>query len=280
MDGATQPSDVGPEGGDPTGAAEIVLPSISRRRFATVAVGAGSLVVAGGALAGPRITSIRFGQKAAVGSPPPGPSTTSTTIAGQGGAISVSSTTPCAGDDLTVKASGFAPKTAVTLEIDSPANTLGVTTCDAKGQINTIVKLPASGPTGAHQLLLVGVAPGGRTLTLHTPVNIKTVEECAIGPEGSTSTTSPPTNPTTVSTSTPTSTVPPTTPTTTGVTDSGGPPTRTGGGLAFTGTDTTELALLGAAAAIAGRMLYGVAAGRGDDDDDDDDDETDADKRG
>jgi len=270
MDGATQPSDVGPEGGDSTESAEIVLPSISRRRFATVAVGAGSLAIAGGALAGPRITSIRFGQKAAVGSPPPTSSTTSTTIGAEGGSISVSSTSPCAGDDVTVKASGFAPKTAVTLEIDSAANTLGVTTCDAKGQINTIVKLPAHGPTGVHQLVLVGVAPGGRTLTLHTSVTIKTVEECAVGPEGTTSTTTP-TGP--VSTSTPTSTTPTTVPATTPVTTGGKPPTRTGSGLAFTGTDTTELALLGAAAAIAGRMLYGVAAGRGGDEDDDADDE-------
>ena len=261
MDGATQPSDVGPEVGDSTGAAEFDLPSISRRRFATVAVGAGSLAIAGGALASPRISTIRFAAKAAVGSAPPGSTTTSTTIAGQGGAISLSSTNPCAGRDLTIHARGFAGKTAVTLEIDSAANTLGVTTCDSQGAIDTVVKLPRH-PTGTHQLLLVGVAPGGRTLTLRTEVNIKTEEECAVGPEGTTSTsTSLPKG----STSVPASTTPPTTPPTTPVTTEGRKPTRTGSGLAFTGTDTTELALLGAAAAVAGRMLYGIAAGRGED---------------
>ena len=157
---------------------------------------------------------------------------------------------------------GFAGKTAVTLEIDSPANTLGVTTCDSQGRVDTIVKLPRH-PTGTHQLVLVGVGPGGRTLTIRAEVNIKTEEECAVGPEGSTSTTTVPTNPS-VSTSSPSSTTPTSTPPTTPVTTAQNkPPTRTGSGLAFTGTDTTELALLGAAAAVAGRMLYGIAAGRG-----------------
>ncbi len=189
----------------------------------------------------------------------------------------MSSNSPCAGADLVVQARGFAAKTAVTLEIDSAATTLGVTTCDSQGRIDTIVKLPRH-PTGAHDLVLVGVAPGGRTLTLRTQVDIKTEAECAVGPEGTTSTTTT-TNPK-VSTSTPSSTTPTTTPpSTTPVTTEGRKPTRTGSGLAFTGTDTTELALLGAAAAVAGRMLYGIAAGRGAEDDDHAD-EGDADKRG
>ena len=277
MDGATQPSDVGPEVGDSTGAAEFEPPSISRRRFATVAVGAGSLALAGGALASPRISTIRFAAKAAVGSAPPGSTTTSTTIAGQTGSISLSSNSPCAGADLIVQARGFAAKTAVTLEIDSDATTLGVTTCDSQGRIDTIVKLPRH-PTGPHDLVLVGVAPGGRTLTLRTQVDIKTEAECAVGPEGTTSTTTTTTNPK-VSTSTPSSTTPTTTPPTTPVTTESRKPTRTGSGLAFTGTDTTELALLGAAAAVAGRMLYGIAAGRGGEEDDLAD-EGDADKQG
>lgn len=247
--------------------------SLSRRDFAA-RFGAGSAAAVGVAWASPHISTIRFAQKAAVGSEPPSStSTTSTTIAGTEGSVSISNTAPCAGDTMTVTARGFAPKTAVTIEIDSAEHTIGVTTAGAQGRISVGIQLPTNIPTGAHQLVVVGVRPGGRTLSLSTPINIKTQEECVVGPEGTTTTSSTPTPPTTggrgttSTTATPPTTAPP-------VKVEETPPSKprspgNGGLLAFTGTDSVDLALLGAAAAVGGRALFGLVAHRDDDEDDD-----------
>jgi hypothetical protein len=115
------------------------------------------------------------------------------------------------------------------------------------------------------------------------PVNIKTEEECHVGPKGSTTTTSTPTTQPGATTTTPrrptTSTSPTSVPTSTTVGaehqhEGGGegkvPHASNGGGfLAFTGTDSVDLALLGAAAAVGGRALFGLVAHRDEDDEDD-----------
>jgi hypothetical protein len=226
------------------------LPSISRRRFATV-LGAGGLLVAGGAMAAPRISTIRFGAKAAVGTPHGGSTTTTisgegstTTIPGGKGKISLSPNhAPCVGGVVTVTATGFVPKTSVTIEIDSPAHTLAVTTADNAGNVKVNVTMPNS-PTGPHSLLAVGLAPGGQTMTLSAPVNIKTQGECKTSNEGET------------------------TETTAAVDATGSASSGASGhgdsSLPFTGTDSAELALLGVAAAVAGRVIYGFAKKRRD----------------
>src|SRR4051812_31685938 len=156
---------------------------LSRRDFAA-RFGAGSAAAVGVAWAAPHITTIKFAAKAAVGSAPPGSTTTtSTTIEGEVGSVSLSSHDPCAGDILIVRARGFVPKTAVTIEIDSAEHTVAVTTAGGQGRINVAVRLPTTVPTGVRDLVVVGVKPGGRTLTLHVPVTIRSVEECAVGPE-------------------------------------------------------------------------------------------------
>src|SRR5262245_41743077 len=100
---------------------------MSRRDFAS-RFGARSAAAVGLAFASPHISTIRFARKAAVGSPAPPPSSsTTTTIPSPVGNISVSSKTPCVGDICEVKAQGFAPRTAVTLELDSAEHILGVT---------------------------------------------------------------------------------------------------------------------------------------------------------
>src|SRR6476619_93431 len=107
---------------------------LSRRDF-TRRFGGGSVAAVGLAWAAPKITTIKYSAKAKAGSPPPTSSSTTTTSVpvGQLGHISLSESSPCVGDTIHVKADGFARKTAVTLEIDSPAHTLGVTTANGDG---------------------------------------------------------------------------------------------------------------------------------------------------
>jgi len=260
MDGAKQPTDGG-EHGDAAESPDLGLPKIGRRRFAVV-VGGGTFSFAA-ALAAPSISTVSFKGQAQVGSPeePPG-STTTTTVGGEGGRgkIAISDHAPCAGNDVSVTASGFAPKTAISIQIDSAAISLGVLTADAKGEVITTVKMPTNSPLGPHKLRLVGVAPGGKTLVLSAPVNIKDQGNCAPPPTGVGSTVPPGTPTTGGPTSVAGSTVPQ-------GTSTGGPrPTGQGEDLPFTGTDSTDLALIGAAAAVLGRALYGLAGRRRDED--------------
>jgi hypothetical protein len=254
----------------------------SRRDFAA-RFGAGSVAAVGVAWATPHVSTIKFAAKAAVGSPaPPGSSTTTTTVPGQPGTITLSSVVPCEGDVVRCRALGFAPRTAVTLELDSAEHVLGVTTASAQGKVNVSVRVP-SGMSGDHVFKVIGVQLGGRTLTLDVPVHIKTQQECAVAPQGSTTTTTtaPGTTSTTTrgatSTSTPSSSTSVPTPTTVGALNEGGGgggggggPASSGGFLAFTGTDSVDLALLGAAAAVGGRALFGLVAHRDDEDEDED----------
>ncbi len=249
-----------------------VPPSISRRRFTTL-VGAGSLAVAGSAVASPHISTLRFGAKARVGSPPPHGSTTTTTsttvaptstvVPEDRGKLTVDDHAPCAGNKLLVTATGFAKNVSVALEIDSAAYPLGVTTADSKGQVNTTVTLPKNGPLGPHKLVAVGLGADGTTLTLSTPINIKDQGNCRTGPEGSTVTTAHGDAVSGKDAGTGTSTG---TAGTTSATSSGS------GSLAFTGTDALGLALVGGAAAAAGRTMYGIARKRRGEDLDDVDD--------
>jgi hypothetical protein len=255
-------------------------PRLSRRDFAA-RFGAGSAAAVGLAWASPHISTIRFARKAAVGSPPPpGSTTTTTTIPGTVGSLTVDTRTPCAGDILHVRADGFVPRTAVTLELDSDADTLGVTTAGSRGRVNVTVRLPSS-ITGPHELVVLGVQPGGRTLKLTVPVTIRTEAECKVGPQGSTTTTQPGETTTTTPANRPTTSTSPTSvasPTSIaeerhseGGGGGGGKPASNGGGfLAFTGTDSVDLALLGAAAAVGGRALFGLVAHRDEDEDEED----------
>jgi hypothetical protein len=262
MDGATEPSDA--TAGDDVPVVGLgALPSISRRRFNTL-IGAGSAAALGAGFVAPHISTIKFARKAAVGSPPPG-STTTTTIGPTGtttpnqgnGRLSISNHAPCAGNAIGVIATGFAPKTAVSLQIDSPAYPLGVVTADASGGVNTVVQLPANAPLGPHKLVAAGVQLGGKSLTLTAPVNIKTQGNCDTGTgsqgsnDGSNGSNG---DGSSVDVSG----------------DTGHQSTSNGSGsLAFTGTDSTRLALLGAGAAVIGRVVYGAAnAGRDEDQED------------
>jgi hypothetical protein len=233
---------------------------ISRRRF-TKNVGAGSAAALGLMFAAPKISTIRYAARAAVGSPPPpGSTTTTTTTPGRTGRMTVDEPNPCAGTAIHIHAEGFVPKTAVMFALDSPAHVLGTTTANGDGRVNVTYNIPVTGPFGAHEIKATGVQPGGKTLVLSAPITIRTVADCHQGTQGSTV-------PGTGSSSPPT-TVPTTTPATSPQAEQGGQSLQQGSKMPFTGMNSTDLALAGGAAALAGWALYGIG-GSGDRDDND-----------
>jgi hypothetical protein len=113
------------------------------------------------------------------------------------------------------------------IEIDSSAHPIGMTTTDRRGACDLTVRIPETGPAGHHNLRAVGVRPGGQTLTLVTPIMIKTEAECVSA-----------------------------------TTAKGSGTSSAGSGsdnLPFTGGEVTDLALLGGAAVVGGRVLYGMS---------------------
>ena len=231
------PSDTGPDASSDGGDA-VLSTSLSRREFAKRA-GVGSAAAAGFVWAVPRISTIRYAGKAAAGSRPPTSTTTETgPVQTLGGKVTVSVESPCVGAQVRVTADGFAPGAGVAIQIDSAAHAIGVVNADAGGAIDVLVTIPTTAPTGLRTLRAVGPMPGGSPQTLTTPITIKTAAECA-APDG------------------------------TGVGAAGSPvgadgpagvagAGKGGGSLPLTGSDAIDLAVIGGAAAIGGRVLYGA----------------------
>jgi hypothetical protein len=237
---------------------------LSRRQFARK-VGGGSAAALGLMWAAPKISTIRLAASNP-GSSPPTSTTTTTTIPGSVGGMSVDDPNPCAGTSLHIHADGFAPNTGVNFTLDSPANPIGNATANSAGKINALYPVPLTGPFGAHTIIATGQKPGGQTLTLSAPIVIKTVADCHQGTEGSTV---PPTTAPGASTSVPATT----TPTTTKPKHEKqqGESLQQGSNLPFTGMNSTDLALAGGAAALAGWAIYGIGGSRDRDDEDVDD---------
>jgi cytochrome c len=206
--------------------------SLSRREFAKRA-GFGSAAAAGLVWAAPRISTIRYAAKAAAGSAPPTSTTNTAPVETLGGKVTVSAASPCVGEQVRVTANGFAPNAGVAIQIDSAAHAIDMVNADASGAVDVLVTIPTNAPTGLRTLRAVGPIPGGTTQILTTEITIKTAAECA-APDG------------------------------TGVGATGSPVgagvgAGTGGGtLPLTGSDAIDLAAIGGAAAIGGRVLYGA----------------------
>jgi hypothetical protein len=225
-------------GADASGAAGadgVSAASLSRREFAKRA-GVGSAAAAGLVWAAPKISTIRYAAKAAAGSLPPTPTTTETgPVTTLGGKVTVSVASPCVGTQVRVIANGFAPGAGVAIQIDSAAHAVDMVHADASGAVDVVVTIPTTVPTGPRTLRVVGPMPGGSPQTLTTAITIKTAAECAPGGTG------------VGATGTPVDGAP-------GVAGAG-----TGSGsLPLTGSDAIDLAVIGAAAAIGGRVLYGA----------------------
>jgi hypothetical protein len=216
--------------GPPKGEADA---SFGRREF-TKRAGIGTAAAAGIVWAAPKISTIKYATKAAAGSRPPGTTTTATVpTVTLGGEVTVSATSPCVGTDVRVNAAGFAAGAGVAIQIDSAAIPIGMVHADARGAVDALVSIPTTAPTGPRSLRVVGPKADGTTLALTAAITIKTAAECAtdtgVGPTG-----------------TPVGAMP--------EGDDGG-----GGSLPLTGSDAIDLAVIGGAAAIGGRVLYGMS---------------------
>ncbi len=213
---------------------------LSRREFARRA-GIGSVAAAGFVWATPKISTFKAVRQAAVGSPSPPVTGQTTPIGPLGGEVTVSSTDACAGDSLRVIGTGFVPATGVAVQLDTASNPIGIATADTTGSVDVAVVIPAATVAGDHTLRLVGVQTGGRTITVTHAITVATAEACAEGsvtPVGAAGSPS-------------------------GADGGGSGGGGSGGGrLPFTGSDATDLALLGGAAVVGGAAIYNTAKQR------------------
>jgi hypothetical protein len=132
--------------------------------------------------------------------------------------ISVSTTTPLAGEAITVTGTNFIPGATVRLELDSSATVLKTVTASASGTFTTQVTMPA-GLLGSHTILASG--GGGGPGCPADPIQIVN----AHGPGGG------------------------------GGSLGNGGGTNGGGGTAFTGVDVLLLVLIAGLLVTAGVML-------------------------
>ncbi len=109
--------------------------------------------------------------------------------------ISISSTSPVAGQDVTVNAAGFKPRSGVTVTTSGPgalgsgrtlsaaASTFPMTmtslTTDLAGAVTTVVHFTAA---GEHTITIAGFAPDGAPATASTTVMVRAAAGSAIAP--------------------------------------------------------------------------------------------------
>lgn len=88
------------------------------------------------------------------------------------GPVTVSDSTPNAGDTVTVSGSGFEAGATIELWFRSDPVKLGETTADAAGEFEAEVTIPADAAAGVHHIEATGPAAGGGTLVLGTQVTV------------------------------------------------------------------------------------------------------------
>ena len=86
--------------------------------------------------------------------------------------LTISDTTPCAGQTITIDGRTFAPGSTVTVVLTSGPVTLGSATANAVGVIALQSTIPADTPLGAHTLIATGTAPNGQTLSLSLAIQM------------------------------------------------------------------------------------------------------------
>ena len=139
--------------------------------------------------------------------------------------ITVSDTTPCPGQSVTVNAQTFAAGAAVTVKLGDTV--VGTPAADASGKVSLEVTIPAGQAQGPVQVSATGPGADNATVTVNAAVDIVACNE----------------------------TPPPTTP--------GGGGGGGGGGLPNTGSDTTmTLVRVGVALAALGGLLLAISTKR------------------
>jgi LPXTG-motif cell wall-anchored protein len=90
--------------------------------------------------------------------------------------LTISDTTPCVGQTVTIEGRSFAPGGTVTVVLNSDPVTLGSATADAAGVIALQATIPEGTQLGAHTLVATGPAPNGQTLSLSLAIRV--VADC------------------------------------------------------------------------------------------------------
>jgi hypothetical protein len=77
----------------------------------------------------------------------------------------VPTTTPTAGQSITITGDGFAPNTALVVELHSTAVVLAHTTTDGAGHYSVVVTIPLDAAPGAHEIVVSGLDVDGEVRT-------------------------------------------------------------------------------------------------------------------
>jgi titin len=91
------------------------------------------------------------------------------------GPVTLSSTTPTAGGQLTVSGDGFAPGSQVQVIIESEPVLLATVTTDAAGSFTVDVTIPTSF-SGEHLIVATGIDPAGSVRVLGTTIVVAALQ--------------------------------------------------------------------------------------------------------
>lgn len=86
--------------------------------------------------------------------------------------LTVSDSTPGAGQQVSVTGSGFAPGANVVITFESTPVTLATVVADAAGAFTTVVTIPANATPGTHTINATGTGAGGGILVLSAQVTV------------------------------------------------------------------------------------------------------------
>ena len=95
-----------------------------------------------------------------------------------------STTTPSAGESITITGDGFAPNTTLTIELHSTPVVLATTQTDSAGNYSVIVVIPADTPPGAHEIVARGLGPNGEERTSVVTITVGAAPVVARGRRG------------------------------------------------------------------------------------------------
>lgn len=97
--------------------------------------------------------------------------------------LSVSTTTPYAGETMTVSGTGFTPGEQVTLELHSTARDVGTATVQADGSFTTQITIPKD-VSGRHLLSVVGGDPACTVAPIALDIQASAALGEQLGPNG------------------------------------------------------------------------------------------------
>lgn len=94
----------------------------------------------------------------------------------------VPTTTPTAGQSITITGDGFAPNTALVVELHSTAVVLAHTTTDGAGHYSVVVTIPLDAAPGAHEIVVSGLDVDGEVRTSSIAITVEAAPVVIIQP--------------------------------------------------------------------------------------------------